>query len=1108
MPRNANILVGCGGSGIRTLIRLNELLAEDSYWRTRVDEDIYYVLVDTDTSAFDEFDTAIRQQLHGTALPVVKIVRLAQGMNNLQPTVDEFFINRFPEGSDDAGRERLLEHWWNRGEDDPFRAPKVKPLYRGAGQCPPVSYFLTWRNLRQIEKIFDELIRDIQKRKAGTGGNPLDELNFCVVGSVAGGTGRGCWELVSFKMRQLFEKYGEVSTPVAFLFDATAFPEVMKKHPEQSLSMRVNALTGFSELACWMKNLSTAGTSRSQTYQYKLPSMDSPADEHTDVLSVSLSMDPNAAAPVDNTYLIFGGNEKIHLDNSHQFQEMVGAALYAALSKSAIDSAKINTHAPYRGLAAAMFEVNASTLRKYYEGLARQKATRMLETEHAGPIDAAVERFFKQNTLRLEISARDRSRFREDEKGNFMQRICHSLLRQYDNDLAALREALEQDDVEETMSLVQGIAAEKKSYVEKAAENVAAKEDPVASADAIVRDLYNETRSVGTVLKFLREVQEELQTTLADLPSADSMKLEDNEEPLRLAETLSGREYRIVGRHFNEQECGEIADRTREAILFKNFAALREEVEKRYARWIAALGKMTRNAEAILGVGSKLLARFRNEQREACRRELTGDLFDALFTDYDEPEKAIPNRGSVTRFYRRELKPVFKRDQQDSVLENRLTFGKELPNKILGTVLQGEFGPDAFDARETLARELEQIIRDEVHIENYDRFIEENFAIRKVVEDLRRSWRERFRGARNDRDRLNSLLEHFQEFFGVMPVRDGDDYNLPETDDFMLQMSASLAATCKPFWQLRNAGDADHKVSLFLPPSAATADRSQAKAKVQEWLGEGVDVDLPVDKGLKDPRGEIRLNPFIILAFSTEGIGDINQIVSLDYWKEDARVLRWLQRCEDPEGDSIFNQADDNKGIGYIDPLYVRNSQISALRWKPWALEQKDKLLATSAIDALLYALFEPSEKVKEPLDKLGWSMPLLRNAGREKYIFVRQAYHWENGVRIDDVASPWIVEQHIAVSICRVLQVLLDGGDGKNKVAEGPAWRDRLLQESKLFFEPVAVKCGFGPGSDHFRDLLRFNQQSLGKLRQSAKEDDDIAVWLKLIQRIDELLK
>ena len=134
--------------------------------------------------------------------------------------------------------------------------------------------------------------------------------------------------------------------------------------------------------------------------------------------------------------------------------------------------------------------------------------------------------------------------------------------------------------------------------------------------------------------------------------------------------------------------------------------------------------------------------------------------------------------------------------------------------------------------------------------------------------------------------------------------------------------------------------------------------------------------------------------------------------------------------------------------------------------------------------------------------------MPLLRNAGREKYIFVRQAYHWENGVRIDDAASPWIVEQHIAVSICRVLQVLLDGGVGKNKVAEGPAWRDRILQESKLFFEPVAVKCGFGRGSDQFRDLLRINQQSLGKLRQSAKEDDDIAVWLKLIQRIDELLK
>ena len=39
----ANILVGCGGTGIETLIRLNELLSEDAYWRYHIGTDIYFL---------------------------------------------------------------------------------------------------------------------------------------------------------------------------------------------------------------------------------------------------------------------------------------------------------------------------------------------------------------------------------------------------------------------------------------------------------------------------------------------------------------------------------------------------------------------------------------------------------------------------------------------------------------------------------------------------------------------------------------------------------------------------------------------------------------------------------------------------------------------------------------------------------------------------------------------------------------------------------------------------------------------------------------------------------------------------------------------------------
>ena len=48
MAQQAHIIVGCGGSGLRTLARLNELLVHDYHWRGRLDTEIYYVAVDTD----------------------------------------------------------------------------------------------------------------------------------------------------------------------------------------------------------------------------------------------------------------------------------------------------------------------------------------------------------------------------------------------------------------------------------------------------------------------------------------------------------------------------------------------------------------------------------------------------------------------------------------------------------------------------------------------------------------------------------------------------------------------------------------------------------------------------------------------------------------------------------------------------------------------------------------------------------------------------------------------------------------------------------------------------------------------------------------------------
>jgi hypothetical protein len=205
---------------VRTLIRLNELLSQDYYWRRRIDNEIFYVVVDTDIEEIKEFHAAIRSHLKGVKdPPYTTPVKLAEGVTHLKPLINQYFFEPFKSATDTSGRDRLLAHWWNRGPQSLFTAPNVIGVTDGAGQCPPVSYFLTWKSLEGLEGQFKQLIEEVQKRQHGFGN--IDVLNFIIVAGLAGGTGRGSWELIAFKLREMFRRYKKTPKPRAFLFDAT-----------------------------------------------------------------------------------------------------------------------------------------------------------------------------------------------------------------------------------------------------------------------------------------------------------------------------------------------------------------------------------------------------------------------------------------------------------------------------------------------------------------------------------------------------------------------------------------------------------------------------------------------------------------------------------------------------------------------------------------------------------------------------------------------------------------------------------------------------------------------------------------------------------------------
>ena len=316
-PREAHIIVACGGSGIKTITRLNQLLSQDDYWRRRLDNDVYYVIVDTDVEEMKEFQDSVARDMVGSPDRLhITTISLAEGEATLQPLINRHLLDPYRGKPNAPGRKRLLEHWWNRGPEAPFSAPSVIGLTKGAGQCPPVSYFLTWCKLKSLEERFDDLINSIQRRQEGFSQDTI--LNFLVICSLAGGTGRGSWEVVAFKLREMFRKYNKVPKPRAFLFDSSVFKNLFRSVPRQRLPMQVNSLTGVSQLSCWVENRLAGQQEPGAAYRYHLPSLTNPAEETSDVLQADLYRDRNEAAPVNHSYIVFESNGMSSLENHVQ----------------------------------------------------------------------------------------------------------------------------------------------------------------------------------------------------------------------------------------------------------------------------------------------------------------------------------------------------------------------------------------------------------------------------------------------------------------------------------------------------------------------------------------------------------------------------------------------------------------------------------------------------------------------------------------------------------------------------------------------------------------------------------------------------------------------
>lgn len=1097
----ANIFVGFGGSGIKTLMRLNSLLVQDAGWRRNLDTDVYYVVVDTEAAMLVDFQSEIKRQLHGYKEPYTDTILLSRGYAKLTPPVQEHMVRPFAGGDNEEGRKRLMEHWWTDGEGEPFDAPLVQPLSKGAGQCPLVSHFLTWMNMGIIEQRLEKLLAAIKQRRGGISReNPVSNSNVTIVAGLAGGTGRGCWQLIAYKLRQMLfqEDHNAPPTPSGFFFDKSVFPDVYGRNPSQERSMAVNALTGVSEISAWVCN---QRRSKRDIYQYRLPNLRQPGEKDLNVLSPDKENDPMEGGPINSAFLIFGDNRQMAMVKATQAYETVGTALYARMTKSSIEAKRINDNFEFNSVGAGVYEIPVDGIQLYYTSKARLDTALRLKSGQTGKGLAYANEFLSSNPFHFKFCKDQPTDYVANERGDFLQQALARLQSAFTQVIKSrLDKAFEEDDLDLVVDAYQ-LAQEDPDTVKTVFT------DQLATLPPIQKTLQNsvekwllDARSVGTVTEALEHLKQSWGRMVDALPKELLME----EDAGKVIERAAAREYRFVGECFNDEDEQSVRDVIIQAYLYANYKLVSTQLVQVVRSWIAELNRWITNANAFSKACDEVITTFDKELHSITGAYDYDDPAKSLFVPFEFPEKGLPQQFDALKgFNKRTIKPV---DPDLKLTDKGL--GIELQQLIKKTLVEDTYSLDSYAIR-PLTEALEARVRESVALDSS--FLENNFNMETVLKNLLRAWEKRLeRSLGSDAERVG-YEDRLEAFFGWKPERSGTRYKMPTPEEFIALMGASLVKTAVTCWRLR--GDAalgDKEIMLFLP---ITELKEEYRATIESGAPTGYTVSCTADKERpkKAAGGENCYNPYAMIAYTHEGINRktmdapavLSSILSLDYWKQSPEVRQWLNWCESVDGESVFSKLDSNKGLGYVDPVFVREEQLSECRWRPWKPRDDLKELEKyKTLDALLYAVLEPSGAIREQLDALGWKLPLIKDIGKERYAFTRRALMYEGEKAVEVNPCPWKPTEEICVSIWQVAEVLsgewTKGGAKKDK---GPKWRDAIIAESQEFWEKIAPALGFQSGSNAYVDLLDQAGKRLADVRDAA-DKNDTEIWQNLLTR------
>ena len=1141
--RSLNLVIGCGGSGLTTLSALNRLLVQNPDMLQRMSDEIYYLVVDTEVSALDAFEKDVKEQMGQYASPFMERIQLSQDMNILNDMIRPNFIEPFSREPNAKGLMRLREHWWFDENGNPFQAARVTNLMKGAGQCPPASYGLAWYRLDAI----GEAVKRIVDRMVTHGfGDPsqLRNMNLIVVAGLSGGTGRGCWNVIAFKVREYLQsKYKVKVPPVGVFFDANVYDCVARDNVGQRIALEVNSLTGLSELSCWLVN---GGRTGSDSYEYRLPNIKSPDKTGTDILKVDLDINPTAGAPVNSAFLVCGRSESAILEDNRQYHEMAGAALYAMIANPDIAARQVNDGDPFNSLAAATYEVDTLHLRKWYETRARSIALGRL-VFGGEDVSSAKESFFR--TVPVNVRVRALTDIRPNPDGTLFQRIAAAFLDQkrYRQSLSTLIQEFAGWKLEEATEAVEPLlspAPDVKTVVNQALSSMGLAPSKIeAAVVAAMKSVYKgeegQKPSIGRALEFLKTIKSEIDAARAMsvpsfqlTPEGGSRAIGAREAIIKTLKVFSKRTFKemlsCVG-SFNQDEIdqlvkeegGRFAGLVPSAILAVNYPGLKAAFEESLQPAVKRIERLIAACERFEECCREASANFSLEEAESAGGNEGDDAFSLLFVTPDRIEETLYGANDRQRFYRRILRPIVRsRSDAESLVADAVTVGDSMEDFIGKSIEDGTLEKLAFandsSTRTKFIDRIMALARSNVSLA--DNFMDCHFTFQKILERNSEYWNAAVASAMGSGVRLARLKDKFLRTLGAELVQDkhkhGSPLVLPPVDDLLKSIAASLASTCAPWWIADSEG-AHHSIMMFLPfncgdnaPAITAYVSSHAPhAKIQPF-------------GLDTAKGGA--TPFSYLAFVSEGVKLtpaeknkgmhlLDKIESLKYY-QDAEVNSWLQKAEREDGESIFTTENHNKGIGYLSPMYIREKKLSAYRWRPWMHEDEAEAQAAEnkALDAMLYGFLgmgltdAAGKSFDEKLAPYGWHFPIVRPGEKQVYFLARKTYDW-NGEKAeastDCISKPG---KRLCTSACNLYAFLqgkgktgLSGTVKERDIEDGNKLRELILKEAALFAEHIEPDIG----SNDIGKLKKARTAWLVQMRDAADEAD-IPVFDALLKR------